>query len=113
MSKKPPVTKRRRAIRKTPVTVSAAELAAQRVAEWYASLLYSNGALLQGHAYQISFDHVFTEVQEALTREYVAECSHMGDPDEDIVAVTNLAQEAGYLIGLQVGLRLRADGGAR
>ena len=56
-------------------------------------------------------DASFEAVFEALKREHIAQHGPI-KPDQDSVEI-DLGIEAGYLIGVQVGLRLREPGGAR
>lgn len=93
--------------RKKSVTKpSAAQIAAQSVAEWHAGFLSSSSAYVWPDSE--APDDVLERVQDALQREHIAKHG----PLKDEVRLM-LAQEAGYLLGVQVGLRLRAEGGAR
>jgi hypothetical protein len=47
----------------------------------------------------------FVQVEEALRAEVIEQGHVIGDPNESAL---NLARAAGYLIGVQVGLRLRS-----
>jgi hypothetical protein len=88
-------------------------LAIWHVEQWFDSLLASKEVFTQGSVFQaFNMQEAFTEVKDALDREDCASINRGGEPkfdadsgDEDAFC------EAGYLIGVQVGLRLR--GGVR
>lgn len=81
---------------------SSSELAAKIVGKWFHTVTLTTDGFTQD---ALTFD----PVQDAVMREYVRDHGPV-KPGEDLVD-RMCAQEAGYLIGVQVGLRLR--GGVR
>lgn len=101
------------ATKKAPPVVDPRKLAVEMVQEWYESLLASGEAHTHGSIYQVTLDNGFIAVQEALEAEHEKEHGKMPPPEDGSVEREIIAQEAGYLIGVQVGLRLRSAGGGR
>jgi hypothetical protein len=91
---------------------SPSKLAAQCVDEWYDSLLQSSESLMVGSVFQVTLESAFNKVLQSCLQMHIAE---HGPITEDVEGATEqiCAQEAGYLIGVQVGLRLRLGGGVR
>lgn len=84
-------------------------LAVTAVQDWYNELITSSCATSEGQDASSTLEYQFAAVQEALEAEYIRE--HAPDrtsTDEDRAMLSEIcAREAGYLIGVQVGLRLR------
>lgn len=83
------------------------QMAVAGVQEWFNSLLEHDMALSHGSVYAVTLEDKFEEIERALIAEHERE---QGKPteegDEDFVAAV-FGRTAGYLIGVQVGLRLR------
>ncbi len=90
-----------------PRRLSPPALAAKRVQEWFDNIVSTADALATSDfESEVLLGNAFIEVQEILRREH--DEAH-GPPEPTSVAVVDgmMAREAGYLIGVQVGLRLR------
>lgn len=90
------------------------DVARHQVDQWFESLLETDQVFTAGSIYQAEMGEAFDIVQEAVKRADYAERPNAKPSVEDELAeVEAFARTAGYLIGVQVGLRLRAAGGAR
>lgn len=87
----------------------AHELAADIVQDWFETRLTTRDVFTQGSIFQRLTEASFDEVQDAVKADYVR--THGPVTDSDDLVDEMCAQEAGYLIGVQVGVRLRAGGG--
>jgi hypothetical protein len=92
-----------------PRTRPATQRAAQLAQEWFELLLNSYEHLgTEGFEPDFDADGAIQDVADALTREWeqrepIAEGDHL--------TRESIQREAGYLFGVQVGLRLRSAGG--
>jgi hypothetical protein len=78
-------------------------LAARLVDDWFESLLATREVFTVGSIHSRLTETAFEQVQDAVERAHVA--GH--GPLSDDVEHEMIAMEAGYLLGVQVGLRLR------
>ena len=81
------------------------KLAAKAVQNWYDSLIESAEAHTHGGIFQVTLDKAFDDVERALRVEYEKDHGTIKEDQDGVDPY--LAREAGYLIGVQVGLRLR------
>ena len=81
------------------------QMAVEAVQKWHGSLIDGPEAHYSGSVYQVTLDQAFDDVTDALEAEHVADHGPI-TPDQDAVREM-LGRSAGYLIGVQVGLRLR------
>lgn len=96
-------------VTKTKPTQSAAELAAAIVQDHFDWMLTTPQVFTQGSVYETRLtERAFDEVKAVVLREYIDDHG-TPEPGDDLVDEF-CAQEAGYLIGVQVGLRLRRAG---
>lgn len=92
--------------RKRPQHVSSQTLARRAVDEYFDLLLASPDALVEGFACQAGIDFQAVDVvQDAVKAEFIADGLKPANDDDGFDEMC--ARAAGYLIGLQVGLRLR------
>jgi len=94
------------AARKTPNPKDPRQLAHDAVEKWFDSLSASPLSLMHGTIYSVTLEAAFDEVIDAIEQEHRAERTTVAavEPADREAFAT----EAGYLIGVQVGLRLRA-----
>jgi hypothetical protein len=100
--------------RKKTTTIDPRQLAAHYARDWFAQLLETKEAFSAGSVYQAGegLENGFAAVQKALECEDIKIHGEPRKDDERSVRQERCAGEAGYLIGLQIGLRLRnVDGG--
>jgi hypothetical protein len=81
----------------------ARQIARDVVSEWANQLVATAESHTVGGVYQIGLESLFDRLQEALEAEHSKEYG----PITDAAGHTLMARETGYLIGVQVGLRLR------
>lgn len=81
------------------------QMAVDAVEKWFTGLLSTSDAVTDA-GNQPTLESAFDEVTAALEFEHVAQHGPI-TPDQDVV-MEMIGREAGYLIGVQVGLRLRA-----
>ena len=86
------------------------KVAARVVQEWFDELCSSSDAFNDGTNAQTLQANLICEVQEAVK---AADRDPLIGHDSDAVQDEIYAREAGFLVGVQLGLRLRAAGGAR
>lgn len=89
----------------------AVEIAERGVDRWFNSVITSSRAHQHGSVFQFLLEETFEAVSEALHREHVADHGKIERTDHDTPRV--LAMEAGYLVGVQVGLRIRVENRGR
>ena len=82
---------------------TAQALAIELVQKWFDDLMTSRDVLAFPDDGQFSFE----DIEKALTREHEIEHGKIR-PDQDLIPL-EIASEAGYLVGVQVGLRLRGE----
>lgn len=87
----------------------ARQIAAEAVQMWCNSFTRTWLSHLDGHVSQRSLGDVFDVVERALKDEYVAKYGPVDAEDPDYEGDEIFAREAGYLIGVQVGMRLRTN----
>ena len=88
--------------------VSPAKLAQRGVERLFQELTDTSEAFADARNSIGPIEDLITEVNDAIEREHIQKHGPI-EPDEDI-AREILGREAGYLVGVQVGLRLRRAG---
>jgi hypothetical protein len=78
-------------------------LAARVVGEWFESVLATREVFTVGSIHSRLTETAFEQVQDAVERAHIAAHGPVSDEAEHEM----IAMEAGYLLGVQVGLRLR------
>lgn len=87
-------------------TISPERLAAKRVQD-----AFTDNICRTPDTPEDLFDQIIGEVADAFEKAHVREHGPIQDHDTEEYVV--FGQRAGYLVGVQVGLRLRTAGGAR
>lgn len=90
---------------------TAASLAVALVSQWFDEL--STVCMAPGYGGEDALDQAHIAVQEKCLDEHIAENGKPKDEEDKATYDEIAAARAGYLIGVQVGLRLRTAGGAR
>jgi hypothetical protein len=83
------------------------QMAVDAVQEWHDAIIQSTEAHNPESIYNVSLDQAFSEVTDALIAEERAEDREEEDAELREIRQQSCARTAGYLIGVQVGLRLR------
>jgi hypothetical protein len=96
--------------RKTSPAKDPRRMAVAVVQEHFDNMMTTSDTYIEAGYLVSPIDAAFDAIENALEAEAVKRQGKPIDPDED-VELRMISREAGYLIGVQVGLRLR--GGAR
>lgn len=94
---------------KPKATTDPHAIAHVAVDRFFQAMIASRDATAEGCWSTASLDQAFIETQDAVKAAYVREHGPIKDGDD--LVDEQCAQEAGYLVGVQVGLRLRSVGG--
>lgn len=100
-----PTTKKKAAIAKRKATVDSVQLAREAVDKFFDQITADFNQIQQGNGVRIA------DCIDAIAEAVAAESGVKKLPEDDAEYMHYVA-EASYLVGVQVGLRLRPEGGA-